>query len=1035
MGRPRVEGSAERAPTVTVPPGRPAREALWELIRDAKAGDPLTPVTVAVPSPYAGLSLRRELGRESGLVNVRFLPLARIAELMGAPRLAGEGRVPLTGARRAEAVHAALASAPGPFAAVAGQRSTEEQLGATFAELRRAPRSAFTALSEGGAWTGAVIHLYERFRALTEGSYDEEDLALAAAAATRDVSPALDELGTVILFLPRPLSVAEASLTEALAAHRRVFVVASPSDPASDPSPVAERIVQAADPEDEARAAIRRLLARAEAGTPFHRLAILYTVTEPYARLVPELLDAAAIPWTGPSPRRLGDSATGRVLGGVLDLIGDDFARDAVASWLGSGPILDASGRRVPGSRWDLVSRDAGIVSGAGQWHDRLDRSRHKLEDTLRAARGDDDEPDWHVGRLERDLDHVVQLDAFIHELLERTRPPEPTTWSSLSGWARALLARYLGGEGHRADWPERELDAARRIESALGDLDSLDDLGTAVDLARFRDALETTLLTSTTHVGRFGTGIYVGPLQTAAGTEFATVAVLGCFEGALPPRGRDDPFLPDVDRTRAGSLVTTAERRVERRRDFVAALAAADETLLCFPRADPRAQQGRLPARWVLETATAHAGRPVTAEELRALEPQPWLDVVASFEQGVTADAEPGSLTERDLRSLCEWRDARRPLADHPLARGALGQGFTLAARRASDRFTAFSGNVGASALLAHGPDRPISATALQDWATCPFRYLLGRVLHVREVPRPEATETISALDEGTLVHAILESFVRERPPTTPDQRWDEADRTRMLEHVARHCDAAEARGITGRPLLWRLARRRVERTALRFLAVDAEFRRAFDAVPDAADLEVPFGMDGQPGVTVPLAGGRNVTFRGRIDRIDRSPDDQRVVVYDYKTGRVDHDGALADDPVHAGQRLQLPIYGLAAAARTGIDDAHAYYWFTRADTLDDARVGYVLDESVRARFEDVINTIIDGVDAGCFPAYPGPRDFDIRVRSETFANCLWCPYDRLCPVDRGTAWERQSADPDIAAFWKLELGSEPTDTPDGDT
>jgi len=254
------------------------------------------------------------------------------------------------------------------------------------------------------------------------------------------------------------------------------------------------------------------------------------------------------------------------------------------------------------------------------------------------------------------------------------------------------------------------------------------------------------------------------------------------------------------------------------------------------------------------------------------------------------------------------------------------------------------------------------------------------------------------------------------------------------MLDTVARHCDDAEARGITGRPLLWRLARRRIVRTALRFLTVDAEFRHAFDAVPDADDLEVPFGMGGQPGVTVPLTGGRSVTFRGRIDRIDRSPDGTRVVVYDYKTGRVLHDDDLTRDPVRAGQLLQLPIYGLAAAARAGIDDAHAYYWFTRAETFEDAREGYPLDESVRARFGDVINTIADGIDAGCFPACPGPHDYDHRVHRETFENCLWCPYDRLCPVELGTAWERQSSDADMAPFWRLKLDSDAVDTAGGD-
>ena len=130
--------------------GPPAREALRGAVGEAKRPDPLAPVTVVVPSTYAGLALRRDLAGPDGLVNVRFLALARLAELLGAPALAERRRRPLTRPLRAEAVRAVLADAGPPLAAVAGHPATERALDASFLELRRAGDEAVEQLTRAG---------------------------------------------------------------------------------------------------------------------------------------------------------------------------------------------------------------------------------------------------------------------------------------------------------------------------------------------------------------------------------------------------------------------------------------------------------------------------------------------------------------------------------------------------------------------------------------------------------------------------------------------------------------------------------------------------------------------------------------------------------------------------------------------------------------------------------------------------------------------------------------------------------------------
>ncbi|MGB6837835.1 MAG: PD-(D/E)XK nuclease family protein, partial [Dehalococcoidia bacterium] len=157
-------------PLHLVPYGSPALDALRDAIAESKGEDQLQPVTVAVPSNYAGLSLRRSLGASpGGLVNVRFIVLARVAELLGSPALASTGKRPLTSAVSAEAVRAALAAEPGIFAPVREHTSTERSLEGTFRELRRAPNESLDAIAGQSARAAQVVRLYRDFRDRTEG--------------------------------------------------------------------------------------------------------------------------------------------------------------------------------------------------------------------------------------------------------------------------------------------------------------------------------------------------------------------------------------------------------------------------------------------------------------------------------------------------------------------------------------------------------------------------------------------------------------------------------------------------------------------------------------------------------------------------------------------------------------------------------------------------------------------------------------------------------------------------------------------------
>jgi RecB family exonuclease len=754
-------------------------------------------------------------------------------------------------------------------------------------------------------------------------------------------------------------------------------------------------------------------MGRMSRGTPLHRIAVLYPMAQPYALLAHEQFDAAEVPHNGPAVRRLAQTISGRTLLGLLRLHESDFRRDIVMDWLSAAPVLEkADGRPLPAHRWDVISRAAGVVHGEAQWRARLERYRRTLSDEHEYVKERDDAA-GRLARLESDIDHVDRMIAFVAELARDSQARSQATWHEFASWARALLTRYLGGEGRREDWPDEEIEAHRAIEDALDELAGLDDVNASTSAAVFRRALEQELQRPSKRIGRFGTGVFIGRLADATGTDFDLAILLGMADGVLPPRQRDDPLLPD--RERSDDMPLRARRHAEQRRSYLAALACAPERVLVFPRADLRGQRGRLPAPWLLESASRLEGRQVFSADLANMASTGWMTVVPSFESALHDGHEPASPQEYDLRSLLRFPRSS-PITEHYLGDElpALRNGLLAGRERQSGKLSRWDGLVGPNEHLTLSADRAVSPTALQDWASCPFRYLLGRVLYVAETSSPEDTLSISAIERGNLVHKALERFVAEMPARAhPGVPWSDEERARLLAIGNELCADAEGAGLTGKRILWRLARDAIIGDLEGFLDADEAFRLEHGVMP--AGVEVSFGLHGEAPLIIPLEDGA-MAFRGRIDRVDRSPDGTRIVVVDYKSGAVrrSHE-KLPGDPVHRGQLLQLPIYALAAQARHGAKSADAFYWFV-TKSAEYKQHGYELTDQRKARFQDVLGVISRGIGGGVFPARPGPSS----------DNCMFCPYDRACAQDRERAWQRKRGAGELIEYVELCEGEE---------
>ncbi len=1055
--------------------GRPAAEAFRAEIADAKGGDPLAPVTVIVPSNHVGVAARRLLasGRLGsvceqgvGVAAVTFLTVYRLGELLGAPQLAAAGRRPVSTPVIGAAFRSSLSKQPGVFRPVAAHPATEVALVSAYRELRDLTSGALEALRAESPRAADVVRLHREVRRTLEPSwYDEEDLLDAAAEALEEGHPLAGELGRVVVYLPERISLHGTSLLRAVAEQGRQVVVlaGTTGDPRADAatdgsverlggSPAAPRhefdpmhvvdasrtrIVTVSDADEEVRAALRAVIDAVRTGTRLDRIALVFADPEPYARLAHDQLTAAGLAVNGIAVMPLNARVAGRTLLGLLALAeGSDggFRRDELFAWLG-GARIHHDGRWAPISAWERLSRDAGIVGGRQQWDRQLTRLAEERDTQAEQYAENPEAPQWRIERARTQAEQARSLRTFVLALVDdlAAAASTPQKWPEWTEWARGHLRDLLGGEHARERWPLVEQRAAEKVERALERLECLAEIELRpVPLEVFTRTLELELDADLGRVGRMGEGVFVGPVSMGVGLDLDLVVVLGLAEGVFPSPTRDDSLLPDHERVAAeGELPLRAATVDKRHREILAALAGSSRQMLCVPRGDLRGGRERVPSRWVLDVASALAETTWWSEDL--LDPhrdEPWLEHVASYDGGLRAVEFPASDQEYRLRSLLAAGD--RPSDANGAATGdeIFDAGAAAIRARRSSRFTRFDGNL-AGLDLPSPVDRVVSATRLERWATCPFAYLVGDVLGVEEVENPEDELKITPLERGSLVHEVLDAFVNEvlaRPPDeqpAPSEPWSDRDRARLIAIAEETCAAFEARGVTGRPVFWRRDKQKIIADLLTLLDHDDAYRGATRTSPIAAELAFGFADSDLGTVSISLADGRAVAFRGKADRVDLA-EDGTIHVVDYKTGRPDDYQQLSErSPDLGGTKLQLPVYGQAARAREGRPDAPvtADYWF--ATTKGGfARIGYEVTPEVLERVGATLATIVDGIDQGIFPAYP-------RASSTLpWVDCAYCDPDGLGVTALRRAWERKSNDPALAAFHSL---SEPEET--GDT
>ena len=561
-------------------------------------------------------------------------------------------------------------------------------------------------------------------------------------------------------------------------------------------------------------------------------------------------------------------------------------------------------------------------------------------------------------------------LASFLNSIfteLEHIKDQE--SWADKTKSLQNSLALLFDGNDDFAF--SREASALKEIHTMLQQASLLDSWGKPQNLSIYREILIKLLSQKTLgRLNRFGRGIFIGNLSQALNLNLDHIWIVGLADGIFPDTVRFSPIISTQDwevltQDHPATHRYTLEGKAKSNRRFLSAVrqSANLKLGLSFPRE-------------LVSQISGISGEPSYLLEEMGF-PEPNDPSYLRLEELKEYQVQPATPQEYNMARLFQGSEPSSKIFENSQA---------LIQARDGSEFTSYEGFV---PDFESDSEFVISPTQIEHYTDCPLAYFFRHVLGIQELDYSETTSSLSPLEKGSLIHKILEKFYNQAAHNSGSSKGSSQNSLQILDAITINI-FEEKYGVQEKDFSYIL------KNNLWDIRIDLKnIHRYFSSHKNLKGIsneeEFEFTLD--------LSGSKNITLRGRIDRVIEDLKLKNVLALDYKTGSTKKFEQLLkqandNNPSNHWAQFQHLIYALAVENKYPSQLYSGGYLFS-SEPIDEKKnpILTCLNPDTKAELSEILDQIMKLISEGIFPHGIYTR-WESNPLKKVHA-CGWCdPY-----------------------------------------